>query len=64
MLLIIEVNNIILTIECSTVSFGMKEQLIIIIIDGKSADLKYGTCLRCFPDLVVSTDFLGREESG
>lgn len=63
MLLIIEVNNIILTIECSTVSFGMKEQLII-IIDGKSADLKYGTCLRCFPDLVVSTDFLGREESG
>lgn len=64
MLLIIEVNNIILTIECSTVSFGMKEQLMIIIIDGKSADLKYGTCLRCFPDLVVSTDFLGREESG
>lgn len=64
MLLIIEVNNIILTIECSTVSFGMKEQLMIIIIDGKSADLKYGTCLRCFPDLVVSTDFLSREESG
>lgn len=64
MLLIIEVNNIILTIECSTVSFGMKEQLMIIIIDGKSTDLKYGTCLRCFPDLVVSTDFLGREESG
>lgn len=64
MLLIIEVNNIILIIECSTVSFGMKEQLMIIIIDGKSADLKYGTCLRCFPDLVVSTDFLGREESG
>lgn len=64
MLLIIEVNNIILTIECSTVSFGMKEQLMIIIIDGKSADLKYGTCLRCFPDLVVSTDFLGREKSG
>lgn len=64
MLLIIEVNNIILTIECSTVSFGMKEQLMIIIIDDKSADLKYGTCLRCFPDLVVSTDFLGREESG
>lgn len=33
--------------------------------NNRSADLKCGTVFtRCLPDLVVSTDFLGREESG